>query len=117
MAKSIISLLLLVISAALNARHAWDTFNYRGNPESAKAMADLGIGESAMPFLGLLAILIMALLLIPQTFFMGNLLNALAIVLIMALALRTGNYKMALFEIPFLAMPLIMIWLGYPFKK
>lgn len=117
MVKNIISLVLLIISVALNVRHSWDTFNYKGNPESVKAMADLGIGESAVPFLGTLALLIAILLLIPRTFFLGNLLNAFVIVLIMSLALRAGNYKMALFEIPFLVMSLIMIGLGYPFKK
>jgi hypothetical protein len=34
----------------------------------------------------------------------------------MALSLRAGNIKMALIEIPFLILPLIMIWLKYPFK-
>lgn len=117
MVKNIISLLLLIVSVVLNSKHGWDTFNYKSNPESVKAMANLGISESVAPFLGILTLLIAVLLLIPRTFFLGNLLNALAIVLIMAFALRSGNYKMALIEIPFLAMPLIMIWLGYPFKK
>lgn len=117
MVKNIISLLLLIISVVLNIKHGWDTFNYKSNPESVKVMASLGISESAVPFLGILTLLIGVLLLIPCTFFWGNLLNALAIVLIMTLALRSGNYKIALIEIPFLAMPLIMIWLKYPFKK
>jgi hypothetical protein len=33
------------------------------------------------------------------------------------MALRAGNYKMAILEIPFLALPLIMILLKYPFKN
>jgi hypothetical protein len=35
----------------------------------------------------------------------------------MGLALKAGNFKIALMEIPFLAIPLIMIWLKYPFKN
>jgi hypothetical protein len=35
----------------------------------------------------------------------------------MAMASRAGNFKMVLIEIPFLAMPLIMIALKYPFKN
>lgn len=80
-------------------------------------MESLGIGEPLIPFFVLLTVAIGVLLLIPKTFFLGNTLNAVAIVLIMALALRTGNFKTALIEIPFLAMPLIMIWLKYPFKN
>jgi len=36
--------------------------------------------------------------------------------MIMGLGLRAGNYRIALIEIPFLVMPLVMIWLKYPFK-
>jgi hypothetical protein len=56
------------------------------------------------------------MLLFPQTFFISNVLNAITIVLIMALSLRRDNTTMALIEIPFLAMPLVLIWLKYPFK-
>jgi hypothetical protein len=56
------------------------------------------------------------MLLFPQTFFISNVLHAVTIVLIMALSLRAGNYRIALMEIPFLALPLIMIWLKYPSK-
>ena len=92
-------------------------FNYKSNPENVKAMEALGIGESVAPFFVLLTITIGVMLLIPKTFFLGNILNAISIVIIMALAARAGNFKMVLIEIPFLAMPLIMIWLKYPFKN
>lgn len=117
MIKNIISLALLIISVSLSFKHGWDTFNYRNNPESVKIMNELGINESFIPFFGVLAVVIGILLLIPRTFFLGNMLNAISILLIMALALRSGNYKMALIEIPFLVMPLLMIWLKYPFKN
>lgn len=117
MTKNIISLVLLIVSVALSFKHGWDTFNYKNNPESLKMMSELGIHESFVPFFGVLAFAIGILLLIPKTFFAGNLLNAISIVLIMAFALRAGNYKIALMEIPFLALPLMMIWLKYPFIK
>lgn len=117
MIKNIISLVLLIVSVALSFKHGWDTFNYKKNPETLKMLSELGISEMFIPFFGVLTIAIGVLLLIPKTFFLGNLLNAISIVLIMALALRAGNYKMALIEIPFLLIPLIMIWLKYPFKN
>lgn len=117
MFKNVISLVLLVISVVLSLKHGWDTFNYKNNPQSLKMMTELGINESVIPYLGALTILVGILLLIPSTFFYGNLLNAISILLIMAFSLRAGNYKMALMEIPFLAMPLVMIWLKYPFKN
>ncbi|MFN3379217.1 MAG: hypothetical protein ACK41O_07155 [Runella zeae] len=117
MIKNLISLALLIVSVALSFKHGWDTFNYKNNPQSLKMMDELGISESVIPLMGALTILVGILLLIPKTFFWGNVLNAMSIVLIMALALRAGNLKMVLIEIPFLIMPLIMIWLKYPFKN
>ncbi len=117
MIKNIISLTLLIVSVALSFKHGWDTFNFRDNPQSAKMMAGLGISESIVPWFGALTVIVGILLVMPKTFFLGNLLNAFSILLIMALSLHAGNYKTALMEIPFLAMPLVMIWLKYPFKN
>ncbi|GHE45249.1 hypothetical protein [Sphingobacterium griseoflavum] len=117
MIKSIISLVLLLLSVYLAFKHGWDTFNYKKNPESLKMMTELGITENMIPIFGGMTLLIGVLLLIPKTFFIGNVLNAISIVIIMTLAVRAGNFKMALIEIPFLIMPLVMIWLKYPFIK
>lgn len=117
MIKSIISLVLLLVSVYLAFKHGWDTLNYKKHPESLKMMNELGISTTMIPIFGGLTILIGVLLLIPKTFFLGNMLNAISIVIIMALAIKAGNYKMVLIEIPFLVMPLVMIWLKYPFTK
>ncbi len=117
MVKSIISLLLLAVSVFLAFKHGWDTFNYKKHPESLKMMNDLGISEPMIPIFAGLTLLVGVLLLIPKTFFVGNVLNAISILIIMALAMRAGNFKMVLMEIPFLIMPLVLIWLKYPFKN
>ena len=117
MVKSIISAVLLAVSVFLAFKHGWDTLNYKKHPESLKMMNELGITETMIPVFGGLTLLIGVLLLIPKTFFLGNLLNAISIVIIMALAMKAGNFKMILMEIPFLIMPLVMIWLKYPFFK
>lgn len=117
MVKSIISLVLLAVSVILNIKHGWESFNYKNHPESLKMMNDLGISTTYIPILGASLIVTAILLLIPKTFFLGNVLNAMSIVLIMALAMRAGNIKMVLMEIPFLILPLVMIWLKYPFKN
>ncbi|MGE9314031.1 hypothetical protein ACLOAU_20425 [Niabella sp. CJ426] len=117
MIKNIASLVLLIVSVALSFKHGWDTFNYKSNPQSLKIMTELGISEGMTPFMGTLTILTGILLLFPKSFFWGNVLNAMSIVLIMTLAMRTGNIKMVVMEIPFLMIPFIMIWLKYPFKN
>lgn len=111
----IIAIVLLLASAFLSLKHGWDAFQ-PANAEQAQMMSDLGIGKAAMPYFGVFSIVIGLMLFFPQTFVLGNILNAVTIVLIMALSLNAGNYKMALIEIPFLAMPLVLIWLKYPFK-
>lgn len=112
----IISAILLLISAGLSFKHGWDGFQ-PASVEQARMMADFGLGKTAMPYFGAFSILVGLLFLFPQTFFVGNLLNAVTIVLIMAFSLRAGNYKMALIEIPFLALPLLLIWLKHPLKS
>lgn len=111
----LVSIILILISAFLSIKHGWDSFQ-PANAEQTKMMADLGISKSIMPYFGVLSILIGLMLLFPQTFFISNLLNAVIILLIMTLSLNTGNVRMALMEIPFLALPLILIWLKYPLK-
>lgn len=116
MIKNIISLALLIVSAGLNFKHGLDSFK-TPTIEQQKMIAQLGLNESNMKYIGILSILIAVLQLIPKTFFLGNLLNAFVIITIMAFAIRAENYKMVLIEIPFLIMPLVMIWLKYPFKN
>ncbi|WP_027383970.1 hypothetical protein [Epilithonimonas caeni] len=110
-----ISIILLVISAFLNFKHGWDAFR-PSTPEQAEMMSILGVNEAIMPYFGIFSVLIGLMLLHPKTFFISNVLRAIIIVLIMTLSLKAGNYKMALIEIPFLAMPLLLILLKYPFK-
>lgn len=111
----ILSIVLLLVSAFLSLKHGWDAFQ-PATPQQAKMMADLGITKSFVPVAGALSITIGLLLLFPQTFFVANVLNAVIILLIMAFSLRAGNVKTALIEIPFMGIPLLLIWLKYPFK-
>ena len=80
-------------------------------------MSSLGINKPLGYVLSILSLAVGLLVFFPQAFFAGNLLNAFTILLIMALALKNGNLNIALIEIPFLLMPLVLIWLGHPFKK
>ena len=111
----IMSGVLILITAFLSFKHGWDGLTMK--PEAVNMLTELGIGELGGKVMSVFTIAVGLLILFPQTFFAGNLLNAALILLIMALSLKTGNLKTALIEIPFLLMPLVMIWLGHPFKK
>lgn len=102
-------------SAFLSLKHGWDAFQ-PAQADQAKMMANMGITESVMPYFGAFSIIIGLMLFFPQTFFISNVSNAVTIVLIMALSLRAGDHKTALIEIPFLILPMILVWLKYPFK-
>jgi membrane-associated protease RseP (regulator of RpoE activity) len=111
----ILTIALVLISVFLSLKHGWDAIR-PASTEQAKMMADLGVSINLLPYIGWLSIAIGLLLLIPQTYFISNLINAFIILLIMALSLRSGNAKIALVELPFLVLPLLLIWLKYPFK-
>ncbi len=106
---------LILVTVYLSVSHAWSGFN-QSKPEEMRMLTDLGFTRPAVIALSLVSLLVAVLVLIPQTFFWGNLLNATMVLLIMALAIKTGNLKLALIEIPFLLMPLLLIWLGHPFR-
>lgn len=113
----IISGILILITAFLSFKHGWDGMHMDTHPEQAKMMSDLGIGKTSGLILLVLTFAVGVMILFPQTFFAANLINAASILLIMALSLKSGNIKLALIEIPFLLMPLILIYLGHPFRK
>lgn len=112
----IISAILLLAVAGLNLKHGWDAFRPDRAPGPDPMLTDLGLPASATPVIGVLCILVAVLTLIPRTFLYGNILNAVVIVLIMALALHAGKPRIALIEIPFLALPLLLIWLKHPLR-
>ena len=111
----IISGALILITVFLSFKHGWEGLTMK--PEAVNMLTELGIGGFAGKVVSVLTLVGGVLILFPQTFFAGNLLNASLILLIMALSLKTGNVKTALIEIPFLLMPLVLIWLGHPLKK
>ena len=117
MITKIISAVLVLVTAFLSFKHGWAGVTNSLSPEETKMLSDLGIGKSLMMVISVASLAVGVMVLVPQTFFIGNFLNAVTILLIMSLSLKTGNYKTGLMEIPIFLMPLILIWLGHPFKR
>lgn len=113
----IISGILLLITLFFCFKHGWPGITGNLKPEETKMMTDLGIGKYLLFSIAIINLAVCVLILFPQTFFMANVCNAIVILLIMALALKTGHLKIALIEIPFLLLPLVLIYLGHPLKK
>jgi hypothetical protein len=113
----IISGLFILVTIYLNFKHGWAGLNNSMSEAETKMMSDLGLTKMMVTLISIFSLATCVLVLFPQTFFWGNILNALIIFTIMGFALQSGNFKIALIEIPFLLMPLLLIYLGHPFKK
>ncbi len=106
---------LILVTVFFSIRHGWAGITMK--PEATGMLTALGINSFMLYMVSGLTLASGLLVLFPSTFFTGCFLNAVTILLMMALQLRAGNMKAALIEIPFLLMPLVMIWLGHPLKK
>src|SRR5882757_3262414 len=111
----IISGILILITVFFSFKHGWAALTMKY--DESEAFSKLGINKPVLYVVGILTLLVGVFVLFPPTFFAGNVINAVLILFILALQLRAGNVKAALIEIPFLLLPLVMIWLGHPFKK
>ena len=115
MILKIISSALILFTVFMGVKHGWSAFN--PTPENRIMMEGLKISKTLVLFIGVLTLLGALLILFPPTFFWGNVLNACLIVFMMALFIRSDNWKGVLIEIPFLLMPLALIWLQHPLSK
>jgi hypothetical protein len=113
----ILSGALILLTAYLSFKHGWDGLHLDAHPEQAKMMESLGIGKTSAVVFSVITIAVGIMIFFPRIFFLANLINAVSILVIMALSLKAGNIKTALIEIPFLLIPLVLIFLGHPFKK
>lgn len=112
----ILSGLLILINLYFGLSHGLRTFG-KPSAQYLEMMSSLGITDILSFMMGIWAILSSVLILFPKTFFVGNVLRAVFLILMMFLALKGGNYKFALIEIPFLLIPLVLIYLDHPLKS
>lgn len=113
----IISGILILITAFLSFKHGWTAITNNASQQEAEMFTRIGITRPLSLITGILSFAVGVMVLFPKTFFIGNVVNAALILLIMALSLKAGNMKTALIEIPFLLMPLVLIYLGHPLAK
>ncbi len=116
MTTKIISGILLLITVYFGISHGSRVFQ-KPIMQYLEMMDLLGITNSLRIAFGILSIGSALLILFPKTFFVGNVIRALLLILMMALALKAGNYKFALVEIPFVMMPLLLIYFSHPLKN
>ena len=113
----IVSALLLLVSIYLSFRHGWAGLTQNFKPEEAQLLADLGMSKLLQYVVSVASLATVLLLVFPPTFLWGNLLNAATVLLMMGLALNVGNLRLAALKIPFLLLPLALIWLKHPLTR
>ncbi|MCX2479382.1 hypothetical protein OQY15_09800 [Pedobacter sp. MC2016-15] len=116
MTAKIISGILLVLTVYFGLSHGARVFQ-KPSAQYFEMMHTLEITGPMRIAFGVVSIFSTLFILFPKTFFLGNTLRAILLVVMMALALKAGNYKFALIEIPFIMMPLTLIYLGHPLKN
>ena len=117
MVIKLVSGCLILISVFIGFGHGIGTLRHKASAAESTMMSQLGITETVRQAIAVASILLAVLIVFPGTFFAGNLLRALMIVATMALSLKAGNYRFALIEIPFLLLPLLLIYLDHPLKR
>jgi hypothetical protein len=112
----ILSWLLIAVSVYFGVSHGSRVFR-KPSPAYAEMMMSLGIPDAVGIAVGIWSIVAALLILFPATYFLGNILRAIQLILMIAFVLKAGNYKFAMIEIPFLLLPLLLIYLGHPLDR
>jgi len=87
----------------------------KAKPEEVTLFAKWNLSKATLNILAWLTLAGGLLIIFPETFLAGNVINAALILFIIGFHLKYKENKAAAMEIPFLLIPLVMIYIGYPF--
>lgn len=115
MIAKIISGILILVTLYMGIKQGWPMIT--GNPEMLEMLSEWGIGATAASIMGVLTLGAAILVLFPKTFFYGNVITAMVIIYVIASQLLHSDLRSAVIELPFLIMPLVLLYLGHPFSE
>jgi hypothetical protein len=117
MITKIISGFLILFSAFMGVRQGMKGLNMK--PGDTGAFVDLKeklmFSDSTLNTVAIITLLSGLLLLPPQTFLFANILNICLFVFLIIKWLLIGNVKSVLSELPFLLIPILLMFLKHPF--
>jgi len=116
MVIKIISSILILVSAFMSARVGWKGLSIKPGDTGpfVHIKEKLKLGDNALKVLAVLTIIGGILLLVPQTFLAANILNICLFLFLIVRWLMIRDVKSALSEVPFLIVPVVLIFLKYP---
>lgn len=115
MIAKIISGILILVTLYMGVKQGWPMIT--GNTEMLGMLSEWGIGATVASIMGVLTLGAAILVLFPKTFFYGNVITAIVIIYIIASQLLHGDLRSAAIELPFLIIPLVLLYLGHPFSE
>jgi hypothetical protein len=110
----ILSAILVLLAFVMGLRHGVDLL--RSTPSKVEETLHISLNQPTILVLGFLTCLGAFLVLFPPTFFAANFISAAVILYLAASQSRAHNLRGALVELPFVLLPLLVLYLGYPFK-
>lgn len=113
--KRILSLVIFAATVIIHGRHVWGAFNPPPNLGEQLERVDMTITSALFVYVPSAVSLL--LLLFRKTFVAGNAILATMLFTLALIQLKVGIIKGALIEIPLIAMPILMIYLGYPLQN
>lgn len=111
----ILSSVLILFSVYMGIKHGWGMVTAK--PAMLEMFGKWNVGRNGVVILGGVGLIATLLILFPPTFLWGNLITACVILFIIASMLNQGDLKGVLIELPFLIIPLVMIYLQHPLKR
>lgn len=110
-----ISGILILVTLYMGIRQGWPMIS--GKVEMLNMLSEWGIGETVAMVMGILTLGAAILVLFPKTFFYGNVITAIVIIYVIASQLIYNDLQAAAIELPFLIMPIVLLYLGHPFSQ
>ena len=110
----ICSAILVLLAFVMGLRHGVDLL--RSTPAKVQESLHISLNQPTISAVGTLTCVGAILILFPQTFFAANFISAAVVLYLAAVQGKTHNLRGALIELPFVLLPLVVLYLGYPFK-
>ncbi len=110
----ILSFILTLAAFFMGLRHGIGLL--RSTPEQVQTILNLTLGRTTIGVLGVLTVVGAVLVLFPKTFLLANVLSGAVIFYLAASQSNARNLQGALVELPFLMLPLLLLYFGNPFK-
>jgi hypothetical protein len=109
-----LSAILVLLAFVMGLRHGVSLL--RSTPAQIQESLHISLDQPTIRIVGFLTCLGAILVIFSPTFFAANVISSVVILYLAAMQSKAHNLRGALVELPFVLLPLLVLYLGYPFK-